>query len=210
MTKQLIQQLESKKDEIIDTAYRMLSIRAVYTIDMLAQGIIQHSLSNISAFCLLVEAENYLCAFSMVRMQLDALLRFFALSIVEDPHDLAKRIIFHDDFHKIKVSHGDRKFTLTATFLCHQLERRENIDWIERVYKESSRFIHPTGIHFFSTIKNINDDTRESIIAIHKDGKIECPPEELEESVLCMIAITNLIIKHLNQWVDAKSRMKVA
>lgn len=206
-----IEDLQSKRDDIIDAGCRMLSIREYYFADMLAQGVMQQSLSNINAFCSLVQAENYLCAFSMVRMQLDALLRFFALSTVTDPHGLANRILFSDDFHKIKVSDGGkRKHTLTATFLCQQLERRENIDWIERVYKRTSGFIHPTGVHFFSTIKSIKDDTRESTIAISKDGKIDCPPEQLEESIECMLAITDLLIKYLDQWTETKKKIRTA
>lgn len=203
-----IKKLQSKRDDIIGAGQRMLSVREYYHTDMLAQGIIQQSLCNINAFYLLAQAENYLCAFSMIRMQLDALLRFFALSTVTNPNGLAERILFSDDFHKIKVSEGSKKHKLTAVFLCQQLERRENIDWIERVYKRTSEFIHPTGVHFFSTIKDIKGDTGESTIAISRDGKIACSQEELEESIECMIVITDLIIKYLDQWTNIKKIKK--
>src|SRR5690606_24875687 len=65
----------------------------LFFLDLLAIAALNRSLSNSTAFTRLVRVKNYLVAASLVRLQLDTFLRFFASYLVRDPHEFAKSVL---------------------------------------------------------------------------------------------------------------------
>lgn len=66
----------------------------IFKTDFIFMGAINKALANISAFLDLIEKDNYLVAFAIVRMQLDVMLRFYAAILL----DVDSRTKYSDTF----------------------------------------------------------------------------------------------------------------
>ena len=66
----------------------------IFKTDFIFMGAINKALANISAFLDLIEKDNYLVAFAIVRMQLDVMLRFYAAILL----DVDSRTKYFDTF----------------------------------------------------------------------------------------------------------------
>ena len=185
----------------------------IFKIDFIFMGAINKALANISAFLDLIEKENYLVAFAIVRMQLDVMLRFYAAILL----DIDSRIKYSDTFLAgeridklqilIKNEKGKNiKQNLTDKFLCKHFEKTFGVDWVLRVYKQTSNFVHLSGVSFLFMVNKTSKEG-ESIkvrTGLHKDGKIQIENEQLVDSFSCIVDITQRILDCLTMWLKEK------
>lgn len=185
----------------------------IYKTDFIFMGATNKALANISAFLNLIENENYLVAFAIVRMQLDVLLRFYAAILL----DADSRTKYSDTFlsgeriDKLQVWIKNKKGKnikqfLTDKFLCEQFEKTFGVDWVLRVYQQTSKFIHMSGISFLCMINKTENKGKDIKfrIGLHKDGKIQIENEQLVDSISCIIDITQHILACLDIWLNEK------
>jgi len=185
----------------------------IYKTDYIFMGAVNKALANISAFIDLIEKENYLVAFAIVRMQLDVLLRFYAAVLL----DTNSRTKYSETFLSgeridklqiwIKNKKGKNiKQNLTDKFLCEHFEKTFGVDWVLRVYQQTSKFIHMSGVSFLSMVNKTGKEG-EAIkvrIGLHKDGKIQIEKEQLIGSISCIVDITQRILDCLTMWLEEK------
>jgi hypothetical protein len=62
---------------------------ALYPLDFLALAVLNRSLCLLSGFATLLDSKNLISAAPLTRLQLDNCLRFFASTLVENPHEFA-------------------------------------------------------------------------------------------------------------------------
>jgi len=129
-----------------------------FPVDFLAIAALNRSLSNCEAFVQLARTRNYLVAASLVRLQLDTFLRFYAAFLVSDPHDFANAVLGGTAVRKLKDRSGS---PMTDKFL-HESAAKE-FPWISRVYDETSGFIHLSDKHILSTLDKVEDSGRMTI-----------------------------------------------
>ena len=81
--------------EQLETCRRMYTAyaSALYPLDLLAAAAFSRSLAQCSGFRALIEARNYICAASILRLQIDTALRFFAAFLVDNPHEFAGSVL---------------------------------------------------------------------------------------------------------------------
>jgi hypothetical protein len=113
-------------------------------VDILAVAALDRSISNIKGFCCLVLENNSLLANSIVRLQLDTLTRFSSIYLVSEPHDLAHNILKGVELKKLKDRSNKE---MTDRYLCEQLNLKENIDWMYKIYKDGCGFVHLRACH---------------------------------------------------------------
>lgn len=123
-----------------------------FQVDFLAVAAINRSLSNSAAFVQLVRAGNYLVAASLLRLQLDTFLRFYAAYLVKDPHDFAKSVLGGKAVRKMK----DRSGAFMTDKYLHESAASE-FPWISRVYNETSGFIHLSDKHIVTTLESLDE-----------------------------------------------------
>ncbi len=213
--------INNLKNELVKQKETLLSIyksnlnvsSVIYNADFVFIGATNKALANISAFWDLINAENYLIAFALIRVQLDILLRFFAVLILDknSRNRYMHTFLEGERIDKLQVwitnNKGKNiKQNLTDSFLCKYCEQTFNIDWVSRVYKQTSKFIHMSGVSFHATVNNTDNKNGclNVKIAIHKDGKIKIEEDYLEEALCCFIDITKYIIYCLKRWVSEK------
>ena len=170
---------------------------AFYTLDFLFLAALNRSRSNISAFLTLLKAENYLGATPFVRMQLDSVLRIYALRLVEDPGDLAQKIFKGEALNKQKDRTGAK---LSDAYLCEQVEQHE--PWISKVYKSGSGFIHLSEKHIFTLLSGSGDSGKFQLTLGARQPHIS--DEHKAEAVAAMAHISKLLFDLCEDWLNQK------
>lgn len=141
---------------------------AIYHMDLFAATVLNRSLYLIEGFSRLVLDQNYISAVPLLRLQLDNALRFYAAWLVDEPHQFVADVIAGKQIRKIKDSHGNM---MTDAYLVSKLSKE--YDWIDKVYKSSSGFIHLSEAHIFNAIHQVESE-RAFIVNIGT-GKITVP-----------------------------------
>lgn len=174
---------------------------AIYPVDLFAFATINRSLNLVVPFCDLVKEKNIIVAAPLIRMQLDNLLRFYAVFLVEAPHDFAMDVMRGKHVRKLKDRSGNK---MTDNYLHRKLSEEEGQEWITSVYESTSGYIHFSERHIFNSFKL--DDQRENKFT----GKMTYGEHDIEdsaflESIEAFSAITDLLFKYLHGWCYTKA-----
>jgi hypothetical protein len=181
--------------------FRRMSIAygsALYPLDLLAAGALNRSVAQCSGFRVLVEARNYICAASILRLQIDTALRFFAAFLVDDPHEFAGSVLKGIHVDKMKDKNGK---LMSDAHLRRSLPAK--FSWIPKVYEKTSGYIHLSDQHIFQALESL--DGKERALRI----KVSATDKELSEKVYCEVieafcAATEMFLHYVEGWVCTK------
>jgi hypothetical protein len=149
-----IKELEKIEKEHVDVTKDLLGDSgAIYPIDFMAVAALNRSLAHTAAFKFLIKDRNYICSASILRLQLDTALRFYAGFIVSNPSQFAMDVLGGQQINKMRDAAGN---IMTDRHLVNHLGR--HYPWIVKVYQETSGFIHFSAKHLLSAIQ-MNDET---------------------------------------------------
>lgn len=195
----LIKTLDSQDQKFKDLAFRMMNAgNGIYPVDLLAVGVINRSMSLIFGFTTLIKSNNFIAATHLVRPYLDTYLRFYAVWLVENPHDFAKEVLSGKQVDKLK----DRNNVFLKD--SHIVEMAsKNYSWVKKVYKTSSGFIHLSHKHVFTSTTITGENSQMAEFKFSRNDKY-VPDESIIESLECMLEITNCIFELLIGWSETK------
>ncbi len=148
----------------------------MHFIHLIYAGVCDRTLSNISGFMLLVEDDNFLCAATILRMQIDTAMRLNAFYCVENSNDLAEEIFKGNRFGDI-CDKDNKK--MKDWYLRKKLEVK--YPWVKRVYEESSGAVHLSNRHIFMAAKTGN--AGEDILELNITGRSDRLPDDYSELV---------------------------
>lgn len=172
----------------------------MFTTDLLANAAINRSMSNINGFAAAFKSDNYILASSIIRLQLDTLLRFYALHLVDKPEQLSSDILQGKELRKIKDRDNQ---LLTDSYLCKKFAQANNMPWVIEVYKGTSGYIHLSQRHVYVTLNTRDGHENEFQMTIN--GKAEHVPEMIKKAALeCMLHVSQLLVEHIYGWVLTK------
>ena len=117
-------------------------------------GIARRALAQSKAFRQMVDSRNSLVASSLVRLQLDTMLRLYAAFFVADPDDFATKVFKGTSINKIKDA---RRKPMTDSYLRDRVAEQNS--WVIEVYKEASGYIHFSNPHMHAAIEMKNEKT---------------------------------------------------
>jgi hypothetical protein len=118
-------------------------------------GIARRALVQSAAFRQMIDTRNSLVASSIIRMQLDTVLRLYALFWVADPEDFAEKVFKGAPINRLKAKDGK---LLSDKYLRDRLVPRYT--WISDVYEETSGYIHFSNRHMKAALRGIDGDGR--------------------------------------------------
>lgn len=170
----------------------------MFGLDILASAVIKRSMSLCSGFSSLVRESNYTSAAALVRLQLDSCLRFYAAFIVENPHELATKILRGTPVRKMKDRNG---VFMTDKYLVNKLA--EEYEWMPRVYDATSGFLHLSERHIFIVFQSKNN--HKVSLEIGSDDK-KIPAELWIEMAMTFLACTDVLFEYLKGWVFTKQK----
>ena len=170
----------------------------LFSLDFLAVAALNRSLSNSSAFIQLIRVQNYLVAASLVRLQLDTFLRFFASYLVSDPHEFASAVLAGTAVRKLKDRSGA---LMTDRHLVESVA--SEFPWVPNVYGSTSGFIHLSDKHIFSAIQSVEDDGTFSMLIGSNPDRF--PLELWVEMAEGFMAATDALFRYLEGWAFTKA-----
>ena len=206
MTSALDPTLEQRVAQIEGLAKHHLSLLArmlkadggkMFTVDMLASAAVKRSMSLCAGFASLTRQQNYQCAASLVRLQLDSCLRFSAAFIVKDPHVFAQAVLNGEAVRKMKDRDG---VLMTDKHLVETLGKQHS--WIPRVYEATSGFIHLSDRHIFTVLRPTSKERSISLSVSPTDEDI--PVELWVEVADGFLAATDVLFEYLTGWTITK------
>lgn len=168
----------------------------IFGLDLLAQAAFKRSMSLCGGFACLVRSKNYLSAATLVRMQLDTCLRFFAAFIVERPHDFAQSVLQGVPIRQIRDRDGN---LMTDRYLVDTLGKK--FDWMPRVYDATSGFVHLSERHIFAIWKPGARGQMRIVIGPTDDHVEDALWIELADAFL---ACTDALFEYLKGWTFTK------
>jgi hypothetical protein len=197
--------LEERRGKILDLGQKMVSAYggSLYPVDLLAIGAIKRIISMSGGIKLLVNAFNMVCARSLLRLHIDTALRFFAVFLVKEPHDLVMKVMSGEQINSMEDTSGKK---MTDAYLLSKLA--SEYSWLPNVYKNLSGYVHFSDQHLVSPVQNIDTETRYVQYVIHeKDTKY--PEFSWVEVVDCFNESTDIFIKYLEGWIFTKSNPEI-
>ncbi len=196
--------LENRKDKLLELGQDMLSAYSgkLYPVDLLAIGAIKRTISMSGGMRILIESLNMLCARSLLRLQIDTALRFFAVFIAKDPHGFALKVLDGQQINRMKDSSGK---LMTDAYLVSKLAL--DYPWLPTVYKNLSGYVHFSEHHLFSPVQSVDNVSRTVQYVIHeKDTKY--PEFSWIEVIDCFNDSIDIFIKYLKGWIFTKENPK--
>jgi len=201
----LLNKLEEIQEELIELTKEMILAcsNAMYPVDLFTIGAIKRTVSTISGFRVLVESFNMICARVLLRTQVDTVLRFYSLFLVENPHDFAMKVISGNRIDKLRDKNGQR---MTDYYLRSKLVSK--YPWIDEVYKRLSDYVHYSEQHFFCSINKYNHESKTIKWSI-EERDLDFPEFSWKELLLCFIESVSIFMEYLKVWIFTKDHQKI-
>jgi hypothetical protein len=173
----------------------------VYPVDLLAKAVLHRSTNLVRGFTTLIEQGNFICAAPLLRLQLDNCLRFYAVFVVEDPHDFAIEVLKGTPVRKQKDKTGS---LMTDAYLVKQLN--QIYPWISRVYERTSGYVHLSDAHILNTFASRTPEEEKQRMQRLVIGAGDCfeNGELYKEATTAFIEATQVLFNYIIGWVKTK------
>ena len=205
MIEELLSELETLNKAHLDEATAVMKAGggALFPFDFLTLGVLNRSMSLTSGFVMLLRANNYVAATTLVRPQLDTFLRYAAGWLVADPHAFATETLRGTPVRKQKTLDG---IAMTDRFLVDHFS--QEYPWMGRVYSATSGFTHLSERHFFMNVTEVDSAKRPVAFSV-TDKHDHIPQEILAEAITGFTEITKLVLHRVYSWGFTKDNPPV-
>lgn len=198
----ILNELSNLQKEFIESSKRFIEAgnKKLYTLDFFASAVNNRAISLTNAFVTLAKDKNYLTAVSLIRLQLDNALRFFASTLVSDSNDFVIHFLDGKAIKDYTDVHGKK---LSDNYLAKKLEAY--FSGTQKLYNDTCGFIHLSDRHFFPTIANFEKESRKIGIQIGSYDSFEF--EEKVDFARTMLEVSKLVLIVVEQWRHEKEKM---
>lgn len=155
---------------------------------------LHRSISLVHGFCTLIP-DNYICAASLVRLQLDSTLRFSALALVADPEDFAKKVSLGEPINKLKDRDGQQ---MRDAYLVKKLN--EQYPGMDQCYGDGCAYVHFSDAHLFH-VQSWTDDGK---FRLQIGGDLGVTDENRKDAVFMMDQATRLLLVFVEKYLQQK------
>jgi len=198
-----ITRIRAIQDDHFAVALPLMGRGYKYKIDILALAVLNRSLALLRGFCDLVEGRNMIAAAPLLRCQLDNGLRFFASSLVDDPHAFAADIAKGTPVYKMKDRNGQ---FMRDGYLKQKLALE--VPWAEALYDQASGYVHLSEQHIINTIGIPGEDGETEIGITGCDGKVWTEQRYIE-GIEAFDASTRLVLELVKMWSHVRREPRV-
>lgn len=195
-----LQSLEEQLKALPGSAKNVLTAQngAMYLVDLIMVGAVKRSLSLGHGLIAMVNATNMTCARAIVRMQIDTVSRLLAYTYVDDPEEVASKVIGGTPLSKFKSRDGHK---LRDAYLIDKMT--ESHSWVREVYERTSGEVHFSEKQLFASILSMDDETRTVQMLIgHLDTKY--PEWSWSEVVSCFQRLNKVLLEVIESYAAHK------
>lgn len=168
-----------------------------YSMDLLAVAAINRSMATLSGFRQMIENRNFVCAGSLLRVQLDTALRIAAAHLAPDLNQFVHEVMEGTQIRKLRARDGQQ---MKDAYLVRMVAK--DYPWIENVYRQTSGYIHLSEKHFLNAITAVGDGGEISMKMSPLDKTV--PDESYVEAIEAFLAATGIFFRYLEGWVATK------
>lgn len=117
----ILNELSNFQKQFIESSKRFIEAgnKKLFLLDFFASAVNNRAISLTNAYVTLAKDNNYLAAISLIRLQLDNALRFFASTLVTDSNDFVMQFLDGKEIKDYTDVNGEK---LSDNFLAKQLE----------------------------------------------------------------------------------------
>jgi hypothetical protein len=193
---QRLEFLEESKHSHFRVTEKILMSSHSQPLQLLAFSVLKRSISLIFGFTSLIREQNFICAASLIRLQLDNLLRFRAAFMVANSNQFVVDVISGKEVRKLVDRNGEK---MTDAYLQRALA--SEYPWLQHLYKATSGYIHFSEQHFFNTMKITGQekDVSRYQAYIGPDDKF-VDSEVYGGAIEDMISTTHALLEFLARW----------
>ncbi len=156
------------------------------------------------AYISLINDNNFIAAGSLVRIQLDVLLRIFASTIIGyDVDEFAKRLLSGEQLNNMKDISGQQ---MKDGYLAKELNKCEGFNWVKYAYDKGNLYVHLTPHSLYASSKR--DDPERNIVFTIGPNDSFVSDDEKYAATMIMNQITNGILHFVSMWILHKIESK--
>ena len=171
----------------------------IYGTDLFFCGIVDKSSFLIDGIINAVKEKNLIILGILLRAQIDNCLRAFALTLVDDPHDLALKVLAGESIRKIADKDGKK---MTDSYLTEKLSAIDNK--IKSMYKTACGYVHFSEKGILHTLHTKGFPSIEITVGKTRNEDINI----ITEGYYAFLHFTNLLYeKQLGGWIITKSQV---
>ncbi|MFA6034070.1 MAG: hypothetical protein WC889_14315 [Myxococcota bacterium] len=160
--------IEKLEVELVEKAHAILPKGAVNIVDFFILGATQRTLSQSTAFRILIKARSFPSATILLRTQIDTAMRINGLRMMGNVEQDVQRIFkgerTFDRLMSSPAAGGGKAVRLTDAFLKGKLA--EDHPWIEPLYEQTSDFVHLSFRHLFTAVTETDAETQMATMAM--------------------------------------------
>ena len=207
---QILTELDGFRTHFIESTQRMIEAggRKLRALDFVAAPVSNRALSLASAYVTLTSTGNYLAAVSLIRLQLDNALRFFAATLVADSDDFALHFLSGKAIRDYADIHGKK---LTDNYLAQQLEKC--FPGTLSLYRETCGYIHLSEQHVSPTITHTTDAwvgmNTPATVGLQVGNMDTFSMEEKIDFSRTMLEVSKLVLIVLEGWKHEKDKLSL-
>ena len=130
-------------------------------------------------------------------------MRFYAVFIVEKPHDFALQVLNGVKIGKMKDKTGK---LMRDAYLVEQLSRK--YPWIRQVYERTSGYVHLSDTHIFNTFAPTRPEDRKERKQNLTIGPGDCFETDAfyEEANEAFVEATRVLLNYVVGWTKTKQK----
>jgi hypothetical protein len=186
--------LERAERELLDAYERHLPNRAVGYQHFYLFGVARRALAQARAFRSCVSDQNGMVAMAILRLQLDTVLRLYALYWVADPEKFAERVFKGEQIDRLKADDGE---LMKDRYLINRIMPHN--PWVDDVYKNTSGLIHFSDRHMHAALRLKDAETGAAEIFIGPNNPSH-EMKEFQEMLEAFFHVTAMIVVASNDW----------
>ncbi|SRX75011.1 hypothetical protein [Aequorivita antarctica] len=198
----ILTELENFHPQFIQSSQRIMEAgnSKLFTLDFLALSVNNRAISLINSYVTLVKSKNYLTAVSLIRLQLDNALRFFASTLVENSNEFAMHFI---DGKPIKDYEDINGKKLSDNYLAKKLDVYFN--GTQKLYNDTCGYIHLSDKHFFPTVSKKKREDLKFGIQIGSSDNFRM--DDKFKFTNTMLEVSKLVLIVVEQWKHEKIKL---
>lgn len=132
--------------------------------------------------------QNGIVALAILRLQLDTVLRLYALYWVADPEKFAERVFNGEQIDRLKAADGE---LMKDRYLINRIMSHN--PWVDEVYKNTSGLIHFSGRHMHAALRLKDAETGAAEIFIGPTNPSH-EMKEFQEMLEAFFHVTAMIV----------------
>lgn len=140
-----IVRIESLKTDVFK-CFRQVCSEKLTSLDIYCISTLNRTFNILCGFIDLMKADNFISAIPLIRIQIDSLLRLYAIKTTDNQNEFIEKVLNGEQINRFKSK--DNKL-LSDSYLASEVSKLKTFEWVKRIYLAGNNYIHLTDKHIF-------------------------------------------------------------